>query len=182
MDYLMTRGLVTRALVICPLSIMRSAWMDDLFRTTMHRSVSVAHGTESQRVRAIASGAEVVIINFDGVKIVTNELIKGKFDLIVIDEATAVKSAGTDRWKAINHLITDKTWLWMLTGTPAAQSPVDAYGLLKMVCPHKVDRTEYLFKERVMYKVTQFKWQPKADALTDAARHTLHKRRVFRPA
>jgi SNF2 family DNA or RNA helicase len=164
MDYLMTRGLVKRALVICPLSIMRSAWVEDMFRTVMHRTVGVAHGSKEAREKVINGPSEVVVINFDGTKVVHDALMRGGFDLIIIDEATAVKRAGTDRWKLINSLITEDSWLWLMTGTPAAQSPVDAYGLIKMMHPHKVDRTEYMFKERVMYKVTQFRWLPKTDA------------------
>ena len=37
-DYLMKQGLVQRVLVICPLSIMRSAWQADLFKFAVHRS------------------------------------------------------------------------------------------------------------------------------------------------
>ena len=43
-DYLMNQGKVRRALVICPLSIMHSAWQADLFKTAMHRTCAVAHG------------------------------------------------------------------------------------------------------------------------------------------
>ena len=30
--------------------------------------------------------------------------------------------------------------LWMMTGTPASQSPMDAFGLAKLVCPNNVPR------------------------------------------
>jgi len=53
----------------------------------------------------------------------------------------------------------------MMTGTPAAQSPVDAYGLAKLVNPKMVPRFFGAFREMVMYKVTQFKWQPKPNAV-----------------
>jgi superfamily II DNA or RNA helicase len=56
------------------------------------------------------------------------------------------------------------TWLWMMTGTPAAQSPVDAYGLAKLVNPKEVPRFFGAFRELVMHKVTQFKWAPKPNA------------------
>ena len=38
-DFLMTQGKVNRVLVICPLSIMDSAWRNDLFSFAMHRTV-----------------------------------------------------------------------------------------------------------------------------------------------
>ena len=40
-DYLMTLGKIRRVLVICPLSIMDSAWRADLFRFAMHRTVEI---------------------------------------------------------------------------------------------------------------------------------------------
>jgi SNF2 family DNA or RNA helicase len=52
----------------------------------------------------------------------------------------------------------------MMTGTPAAQSPVDAYGLAKLVNPKNVPKFYSTFKDMVMYKVTQFKWVVRPNA------------------
>ena len=163
-DYLLTKKFIKRVLVICPLSIMSSAWQADLFKTLMHRRVDVAHGDRKKRAKVIESDAEYVIINFDGVETVLEELQAGGFDLVIIDEANAVKTATTKRWKAINSLITPETWLWMATGTPASQAPTDAYGLAKMLNPSSVPAYFYSFRDMVMYKVTQFKWSAKANA------------------
>lgn len=164
-DYLMRQGRVRRVLVICPLSIMDSAWRADLFKFAMHRSVDIAHGSAEKRRAVIESQAEFVIINFDGVEVVCDAINKGGFDMIVVDECNAYKNAQTNRWKVLNGLIKPDTWLWMLTGTPAAQSPVDAYGIAKLVNPQGVPKFFGSFKDMVMYKVTQFKWVPKASAL-----------------
>lgn len=164
-DYLMKRGLVKRVLVLCPLSIMKSAWQRDLFTFAMHRSCGVAHGSAEQRRKVIASGVEFVIINFDGLNVVKDEVAAGGFDLIVVDEANAYKNAQTNRWKVLNQIIkaTDPR-LWMLTGTPAAQSPVDAYGLAKLVNPEGCPKYFTEFRAMVLTKVTQFKWVPKPSA------------------
>lgn len=164
-DYLMKQGRIKRVLVICPLSIMDSAWRADLFKFAMHRSVDIAHGSADKRRAVIESQAEFVIINFDGVEVVADAIDKGGFDLIVVDEANAYKNAQTNRWKVLNGLVKPDTWLWMLTGTPAAQSPVDAYGLAKLVNPQGVPKFFGSFKDMVMYKVTQFRWVPKPSAL-----------------
>ena len=163
-DYLMKQGRVRRVLVICPLSIMDSAWRADLFKFAMHRSVDIAHGSAEKRRAVIESQAEFVIINFDGVEVVADAIEKGGFDLIVVDEANAYKNAQTNRWKVLNALVKPDMWLWMLTGTPAAQSPVDAYGLAKLVNPQGVPKFFGSFKDMVMYKVTQFRWVPKPSA------------------
>ena len=163
-DFLMTQKLVKRVLIICPLSIMDSAWRADLFSFAMHRTVEIAHGAKKKRQEIINGDAEFVIINYDGVEIVKDEVANGGFDLIIIDEATHYKNAQSKRWKILASVLKPETWLWLMTGTPAAQSPVDAYGLAKLVNPKGVPRFFGAFREAVMHKVTQFKWAPKPNA------------------
>lgn len=163
-DYLMEQKQVKRVLVICPLSIMYSAWQNDVMNTAMHRSVAVAHGTASKRQKIIHGGYDFVVINYDGVAIVKDDIINGGFDLIVIDEANAYKSPSTARWKTLAKILKPETRLWMLTGTPASQSPLDAYGLARLVCPHNVPKFSMSWRDKVMTQVTRFKWVPKSNA------------------
>ena len=163
-DYLMKQGIIKRVLVICPLSIMESAWRADLFKFAMHRKVDVAYGNREKRKEIIAGEAEFVVINFDGVEIVAEDVIKAGFDLIVVDEANAYKNPQTRRWKVLNSVLKHNTWLWMLTGTPASQSPVDAYGLAKLVAPERVPKFGGAFRDLVMHKVSQFRWVVKPNA------------------
>ena len=163
-DFLLKQGVINRVLVVCPLSIMDSAWRDDLFTFATHRTVSVAHGSADKRKKIVQEGADYVIINYDGIGIVLDELKKGGFDLIIVDEATHYKNAQTRRWKLLRQLVHDNTWLWMMTGTPAAQNPTDAYGLAKLVNPHSVPRFFGAFKDMVMFKVSQFTWKIRSNA------------------
>ena len=169
-DYLLKEGKINRVLVICPLSIMDSAWRADLFTFAMNRTVDVAYGAANKRKKVINQGAEYVIINYDGVEIVADEIANGGFDLIIADEATHYKNVQTKRWKVLNKLVSPHTWLWMMTGTPAAQSPLDAYGLAKLINPEGVPRFFSSYRDQVMIKVNQFKWLPKADSVD-----TVHK-------
>ena len=163
-DYLMKLGLVKRVLVICPLSIMKSAWQVDLFKFAIHRTVAIAHGSAKKRKEIVEAGAEFVIVNFDGVGIIKKQIMDGGFDLIVVDEASAYKNAQTVRWKDLRDLARVVKGLWMLTGTPAAQSPVDAYGLAKLVNPSGVPMFFGQFRDKVMNKVSMYRWIPKPDA------------------
>ena len=163
-DFLLNKGKIKRVLVICPLSIMDSAWREDLFSFAPHRSVDIAYGASKKRKAIIEQGADFVIINYDGVEIVSEEIANGGFDLIIVDEATHYKNAQSKRWKTLNKLIKDDTWLWLMTGTPAAQSPLDAYGLAKMINPLNVPRFFGSFRDMVMRKVTQFRWIIKPEA------------------
>jgi len=169
-DFLLKQKKINRVLIICPLSIMDSAWRADLFTFAMHRSVEICHGTPKKRKEILALNTDYVIINYDGIETVYDEIANGGFDCIIVDEATHYKNVQTKRWKLLNKLVQPNTWLWMMTGTPAAQSPVDAYGLAKLVNPYAVPKFFSAFRDQVMVKVTQFKYLPKADAT-----ETVHK-------
>jgi SNF2 family DNA or RNA helicase len=174
-DYLMRLGLLKRVLVICPLSIMKASWQADLFKFAMHRTVAIAYGDSKKRKKIIDGEAEYIVINFDGVGIVKKEIMDGGFDLIVVDEASAYKNPSTNRWKDLRDLTKVIKGMWMLTGTPAAQSPVDAYGLAKLINPSGVSPFFGQFRDSVMMKVGAFRWVPKPQA-----KHIVHT--VLQPA
>ena len=174
-DFLMKQGIIKRALVICPLSIMDSAWHADLFTFAMHRTVGIAHGTADKRRKIIAGKPDFLIINYDGVEIVRDDISAAGYDLIIVDEASHYKNAQSTRWKVLNSLVKPDTWLWMMTGTPAAQGPEDAFGLAKLVNPTAVPKFFNAWKDMVMYKVSQYRWKPK-----EHSERTVH--RVLQPA
>lgn len=165
-DYLMKRGDVKRVLVLCPLSIMHSAWMGDIASSVIHRSAIVAHHQQAtRRIEMIQGDYEIVITNYDGLALIADEIVAdGRFDLIIVDEANAYKNPSTRRWKALASIVKPETYLWMMTGTPASQSPVDAYGLARLVNPGGVPKFLTAWKDKVMQRLTQFKWVPKPNA------------------
>jgi len=163
-DFLMGLGLVKRVLIICPMSIMYSAWQAEVFKTVMHRTCGVAYGDKSARIKIINGGYDYTIINFDGVGVVRDEISAARFDLIIGDEANAWKNASTKRWKTLVKLINPSTFLWMMTGTPASQSPMDAFGLARLVSPERVPKFMTAWRDKVMWQVTRFKWEPKTNA------------------
>ena len=163
-DYLMTKKEVKHVLIICPLSIMYSAWQGDVFNTCMHRTSAVAYGTSEKREKIVNGGYEFVVINYDGVNVIRECIEKANFDLIVVDECNAYKTPTTARWKTLAKIIKPHTRLWMLTGTPASQSPIDAYGLAKLVSPQNVPKFSSAWRDKVMQQVSRFKWIPKHNA------------------
>jgi SNF2 family DNA or RNA helicase len=165
-DYLMKLGLVKRVLVICPLSIMYSAWQADIFKTAMHRTCAVAHGSGNKRRKVLDQNYDFVIINYEGINIVQDALVAKEYDLIIVDEANAYKSVSTRRWRSLAKIVSSKTRLWLMTGTPASQSPEDAFGLARLISPARVPRFVTAWRDHVMYQVTKFRWMPRADAKT----------------
>jgi SNF2 family DNA or RNA helicase len=165
-DYLMETKQVRRCLILCPISIMHSAWMQDLQNSIIHRSAIVAHHQQAtRRIEMVQGDYEFVITNYDGLNLIADEIVNdGRFDLIIADEANAYKNVSTKRWKALYKILGPNTLLWMMTGTPASQSPLDAYGLAKMVNPTGVPKFYTAWRDATMNKLTMFKWAPKRDA------------------
>ena len=180
-DYLMKRKEIRRCLILCPLSIMQSAWVQDLSNSVLHRSIVIAHHPKAaRRIEMLQEDFEFVVVNYEGLDLIADEIRNdGRFDLVIVDEANAYKTTTTRRWKALAGILKPDTYLWMMTGTPASQSPVDAFGLAKLVNPSGIPKFLTAWRDLTMNKITAFKWAPKAnapdlvfDALQPAIRYT----------
>jgi SNF2 family DNA or RNA helicase len=168
-DYLMKLGKIRRVLILCPLSIMHSAWMGDINNSVIHRSAIIAHHPKAaRRIEMLQQDYEIVISNYEGLNLIADEIkADGRFDLVIVDEANAYKTNTTRRWKSLASILMPNTYLWMMTGTPASQSPTDAYGLAKLVNPDGVPKFFTAWRDKVMNKLTMYKWVPKTTAKDD---------------
>ena len=110
-DYLMKLGKVRRVLILCPLSIMHSAWMGDINNSIIHRSAVIAHHPKAaRRIELIQHDYEIVITNYEGLNLIAQEVSNdGRFDLVIVDEANAYKTNTTRRWKSLASILTPET-------------------------------------------------------------------------
>lgn len=160
-DFLMTQGLVKRVLVICPKTIMRSAWVDDIMKTIIHRSHAVLDGEAAKRRKKAKGTEEFHIINFDGLKVVADILKANEYDLIIADELTAFKTKSSDRWAQAAALIGPNTWVWGLTGTPTPQGPMDAHGQVMLLTPENLPPNKRQYEDMVMIRLATYILKPK---------------------
>lgn len=162
-DYLMNVGAIKKVLLIVPLSTMRETWDKELMQLVPNRSVSVVYGTKKKRLNALNKDTEYYIINHHGLRVVEKELIKMKFDLVIFDESTALKNSNTEMWRALNEVAGDNR-LWLMTGTPTPNSPLDAWGQGRLVRPELLPSSRTRWKQKTMLQVSRFKWVPKIDS------------------
>jgi len=164
-DYLLRTGAIKRVLVVCPKTIMYAAWGNDLKGILPDglTHVRFLDGSKQNRINRLRSGGLWHIINFDGVKSVQTYLHEGGYDLIIVDESTAIKTHTSQRWKALNGLVESHTWVWLMTGTPCPQGPEDAYGQARMAVPWRTPRTITQWRERTTFTVSKFIRKAKDD-------------------
>jgi SNF2 family DNA or RNA helicase len=114
-------------LVVCPKSLMRAAWENDIKKFAPHLTVSCAYA--KNRAEALGAKADVYVLNVDGVK----ELLKypkgfwKKFGRIVVDESTAFKHHTSQRSKALAKLIKNFDWRRLMSGTPTSNGVCDLW-------------------------------------------------------
>lgn len=187
-DYVMRRYPGTRALVVAPLSTLQRVWGDEIFTSLLGRRTAVIlHGSAEKRVELLAQPADFYIINHDGLAVGAPEdpksngrglyaalLARDDIRIAIVDEASVYRDSSTRRHRVARKLLGRRDYLWMMTGTPTPNGPLDAYGLARLV-NNAHGESFNSFKGRVMVKLTQFKWVPKAGAMAEA-------RRLLRPA
>jgi len=179
-EYLLKKGLITKVLVICPKSCMEDVWVEELRVLNPLRRVAVCHG--ANRRNALEGNFEYVITNHDQTKFEPFKTEAPKWQeteklLVIVDEATAYKNYRSARTKGLEKLTNrlDRTWLWMMTGSPHPKDPTDIYGMCRVLNPMSVPHTFAQWRDRVMVKVSDYKYKPRADAGT-------HIRRAMWPA
>jgi SNF2 family DNA or RNA helicase len=170
-----------RCLIVAPLSTLQRVWADAINGNFLsRRKCVVLHGSGEKRQELLKIPADFYIINYDGLGVgapsdtraAPRGLYKDLLDrsdirLAIVDEASAYKDPSTKRHRIARKLVATRDYLWMMTGTPTPNGPTDAYGPAKLV-NNAWGETYTSFKYRVLYKVTQFKWLPKAGAHAEA--------------
>lgn len=174
-EFLLEKGVVRRVLIQSPLSTLRSVWEREIFLLRPMAKVAVAHGSKEKRQKAIASGATYVITNHDSMRLKDMDpaMLAAEFDLVIVDEATVYKTWSSggmpERYKAMQKLAWAVDRLWLLTGTPTPNSPLEAWSLIRLVDPtFRMSKTA--FQNLTMRQVNEYKWIPKPDATDTVAR------------
>jgi SNF2 family DNA or RNA helicase len=165
-DLLFCNQKIRKVLIVAPLSTLQAVWGREIFDNLPHRKYRIAHGTRDQRIHAINSDADFVIINHDGVTIVEEEIIKQKFDIVIIDELTAFKKHTNNRTKSMIRIAKSCKAVWGMTGEPTPNSPIEAFGQAKVVNPDNKFLPKYFtaFRQMVEVQVGPYTWIPTRNA------------------
>lgn len=171
LDFLMTEKLVKRALIVAPLSTLTLVWRDEIFRTLMHRTAMVLHGTRERRFSRLEEKVDFYIVNHDGLPIIHNKLLeRPDIDTLVIDEASVYRNGQTQKYKDLAALVKKRPDMrvYLMTGAPCPNAPTDAWALAKLINPSKVPGFFGAFRSKIMRPFGPYKWLPKPGALEEA--------------
>lgn len=127
---LVSLGDVHKVLVVAPLRVAQSVWMQEArkWEHTQHLQVVRVLGSASERRAALAQHADVYVINRENVAWLVDEVgRKWDFDMLVLDELSSFKSHTSQRWKALRKVRSKTKRIVGLTGTPAPNGLIDLW-------------------------------------------------------
>jgi len=133
-------GNYKKILIVCPASL-KLNWEREIFN--FDHQVAIVNGKKWKEDK-------FTIINYDILKNfhtvvdkrkkkenqnLKRDIINANFDLIIIDEAHYLKNPKSQRAKIINDIVMNfgNKHVWLLTGTPMANRPMDYFNLLKLI-------------------------------------------------
>lgn len=164
---------VDKVLVVAPLRVAQSVWAQEAAKwdhTSHLRCVRVL-GSAASRRAALATDADVYIINRENVAWLVDELgRKWPFDMVVLDELSSFKNRSSARWKALRKVRGKIRRIVGLTGTPSPNGLIDLWSQVYLLDGGEaLEHTLGGYRERYFRPgrrngMTVFEWIPKQGA------------------
>lgn len=135
-----------KILVISPASVKQHwASMFDVWAPGQYLNKDVVYG---RKHRVDTHNSDLIVVNYDlldydleGHGAIIGALKSVLYDLIICDEAHYLKNHETVRFKGVlgsEGLINHTKRIWISTGTPVLNRPVELYGILKVLYPEAI--------------------------------------------
>ncbi len=161
-DALRLAGAANRMLVICPLTAMTRTWRREIMRFLPWLRSAVVHGDKVRRGFRLRQDVDVYIINHDGLGVIYEDLIgRADIDVVCVDEAAVYRNGQAKRTHTLRDFVRPKPYVWALTGSPIPRAVTDVWGPCSCLTPWTVPRFFTIFRDQLMFKKQQFRWEAK---------------------
>ena len=145
-----------KSLVLCPLSVIETAWIDDCRKFYPDRKIINVWGkSKAERIRNLNKQADIYVMNYDSFKILYNEIRKSNFDCVVVDESSVmknIKSQITTLLLDIADIIPHK---FVMSGTPTPNRFDEIFPQMKFVNAEILGNNKYGFLQTYAHQCMQ---------------------------
>ena len=143
---------VHKVLIVAPLRVANSVWAQEAKKWAhlKHLRVSVCTGSQKARMVALQADADIFVINRENIPwLVEKGPPKWPFDMVIIDESSSFKSASSQRFKALRHVLPKTEYMVLLTGTPSPNGLLDVWAQMYLIdFGQALGRTMGAYKQR----------------------------------
>lgn len=127
---------VSKVLVVAPLRVANTTWLDEVLKWKHLKDLSVSRvlGSVKERTMALYKKADIYTINRENVPWLV-EFYKNDwpFDMVIIDELSSFKSPSAKRFRALKKVRHKIRRIVGLTGTPAPNGLLDIWSQIYLL-------------------------------------------------
>lgn len=146
------RGEIKRLLIVCPKSIV-GVWESEFEKFADYEyTLTVLEGDSTKKADTLRNmgsvGLQVVVVNYESVWRLEQEIQMWKPDMIACDESSKIKNPQAKQAKSLHKLGQQAEYKVILTGTPITNSPLDFFSQYKFLDDGIFGLSFYRFRAR----------------------------------
>ena len=142
-----------KSIVLCPLSVIETAWIDDCRKFYPNRKIiNVWGNSKAARLKHLNTEADIYVMNYDSFKILRNEIRKAKFDCIVVDESSVMKNMKSQITAMLLDIATIIPHRFVLSGCPTPNHNSEIFPQMKFVNPEVFGNNYYGFLAKYFHQ------------------------------
>ncbi len=138
-----------KALVVCPLSIIENAWIEDSAKFEPDlKIVNLWKISKDKQYNNLLQNCQVGVINFEQFKTQKKQLEKAGFNALLIDESSKIKSQKAAITKELTVFCENMHYVYLFSGTPAPNSELEYFTQIRIINPLLFGRSFYKFRTK----------------------------------
>jgi len=142
-----------KTLVLCPLSVIETAWIDDCkkFYPQM-KIINCWSNTSDGRFDLLDEEADIYVMNYESYKIVRNKIMKSNFDCMIVDESSCMKNMKSQITSMILGMVNVIPHRFVLSGCPCPNHNSEIFPQIKFVNNEIFGNNYYGFLARYFHQ------------------------------
>ena len=123
-----------KTLIVSPLSIIETAWIDDCKKYYSNlKIINLWQSSKKKRLEMLNKDSDIYIINFDGLKIIIDEIKEKGFDCIIVDESSKMKNLKSQITQTLLSLVDYIPNRFILSGCPTPNNNSEIFPQMKFI-------------------------------------------------
>lgn len=145
-----------KTLILCPLSVIETAWIDDCntFFPDL-KIINVWGDSKKDRIDKLQKHADIYVMNYDSFKILKNQIKKSNFKCLIVDESSVMKNMKSQITTMILEMIEIIPHRFVLSGCPTPNHNSEIFTQMKLVDPSVLGNNYYGFLARYFHQDMQ---------------------------
>jgi SNF2 family DNA or RNA helicase len=170
-------------LVVCPLSLVRTAWVEDCNEFFPSLTIQPLHATTKlARQKLFKVSANIYVINFEAVDSYRAELDALNIHGMIVDESSKLKNHSSLISKSLVDFSEKLNRVYLLSGTPASNGMHEYYTQIKCIDKYGISQSYTAFEKHFfnnvsfnpMFKVLQIKAELKDSLLNHIKKYSIY--------